>query len=168
MFIASTDYLKKYSIGIIYLKRIISLVALYAGLATASANAQTTARLVVDSIPPTYVPNRVWDTKHKRFIAFESMLADVLFLGEQRDDPATHRLEAATLEGLARRRGSVVLAMEMFERDVQPSLDDYLAGRSTEGDFLARSRPWPRYRADYRPLVEFARAWKGPGVAGDG
>lgn len=172
MFIASTDYLKKYSIGIIYLKRIISLVALYSGLATASANAQTPARLVVDSIQPSYIPHRVWDTKHKRFVDFESMLADVtgadvLFLGEQHDDRATHRLEAATLEGLARRRGNVVLAMEMFERDVQPSLDDYLAGRSTEGDFLARSRPWPRYGADYRPLVEFARAWKWPVVASD-
>src|SRR3974377_370665 len=89
-----------------------------------------------DSLRPSYVPQRVWDTHHKKFIDFESMLADAaaadaLFLGEQHDDPATHRLEAATLEGLARRRGNLVLAMEMFERDVQPTLDDYLAGRSS-------------------------------------
>jgi uncharacterized iron-regulated protein len=124
------------------------------------------------SAQATYVPNRVYDTHAKRFVDFEVMLADVmsadvLFLGEQHDDPGTHRLEAATLEGLARRRSNVVLAMEMFERDVQPSLDDYLAGRVAETDFLAVSRPWPRYASDYRPLVEFARLWKWPVIASD-
>ena len=148
-----------------------SLVALYIGLAAAIPSPDL-ARPTVDSTPSSYVPQRVYDTHHKRFIDFESMLAaaigaDVLFLGEQHDDPATHRLEADTLEGLARRRGNVVLAMEMFERDVQPLLDNYLAGRLTEVDFLAKSRPWPRYATDYRPLVEFARAWKWPVVASD-
>jgi hypothetical protein len=114
----------------------------------------------------------VYDTHRREFIDFESMLsslsnADVLFLGEQHDDPATHRLETATLEGLARRRGNIVLAMEMFERDVQPQLDSYLTGRTSEADFLATSRPWPRYATDYRPLVELARALKWPVVASD-
>jgi uncharacterized iron-regulated protein len=149
-----------------------SLVALYLGLATVITPSQEFGRTAADSVPPSYVPQKVYDTHHKRFIDFESMLADaggadVLFLGEQHDDPATHRLEAATLEGLARRRGNVVLAMEMFERDAQPSLDGYLAGHLTEPDFLGRSRPWPRYATDYRPLVEFARAWKWPVIASD-
>jgi uncharacterized iron-regulated protein len=124
------------------------------------------------TVPASYVPNRVYDTHRREFIDFESMLssvtsADILFLGEQHDDPGTHRLEAATLEGLARRRGNLVLAMEMFERDVQPSLDNYLAGRATEADFLAKSRPWPRYSTDYRPLVELAHASKWPVIASD-
>ena len=149
-----------------------SLVALYLSIATVAMPSPEFGRPAGDSVPPSYVPQRVYDTRHKRFIDFETMLADasgadVLFLGEQHDDPATHRLEAATLEGLARRRGNVVLAMEMFERDVQPSLDSYLAGRLSESDFLGRSRPWPRYATDYRPLVEFARAWKWPVVASD-
>jgi uncharacterized iron-regulated protein len=119
-----------------------------------------------------YVPNRVYDTHRREFIDFETMLsrashADVLFLGEQHDDPGTHRLEAAALEGLARRRGNIVLAMEMFERDVQPALSDYLAGRAAEADFLANSRPWPRYSSDYRPLVELARASSWPVIASD-
>ncbi|MFI5246287.1 MAG: ChaN family lipoprotein, partial [Gemmatimonadales bacterium] len=149
-----------------------SLFVLFFSVTAGTAPAPELARPAADSAPPSYVPQRVYDTHHKRFIDFEAMLAnatgaDVLFLGEQHDDPATHRLEAATLEGLARRRGNIVLAMEMFERDVQPSLDNYLAGRSTETDFLARSRPWPRYATDYRPLVEFARAGKWPVVASD-
>ena len=126
-----------------------------------------------DSVPAAaYVPHRVYDTKHKRFTDFESMLADIssadiAFLGEQHDDPGTHRLEAATLEGLARRRSNVVVALEMFERDAQPQLDRYLAGAIAEKDFVATSRPWPRYATDYRPMVEFAKAWKWPVIAGN-
>jgi uncharacterized iron-regulated protein len=55
----------------------------------------------------------------------------------------------------------------MFERDVQPLVDSYLVGSIPETAFLAGARPWPRYRTDYRPLVEFARAWKWPVVAGN-
>ncbi len=110
-----------------------------------------------------YIPQRVYDSGEKRFSDFEAMLADVakievLFVGEQHDDPATHRIERAILESLARRRGNIVVAMEMFERDVQTSLDNYFAGRLSEEAFLKLARPWPRYATDYRPLVEFARA----------
>jgi uncharacterized iron-regulated protein len=125
-----------------------------------------------DSISETYTPHRVYDTRRRRFIDLESMLAalvysDAIFLGEQHDDPGTHRLEAATLEGLTRRRGNIVLALEMFERDVQGSLNDYLAGRMSEESFLASARPWARYRSDYRPMVEFAKRYRWPVVAGN-
>jgi uncharacterized iron-regulated protein len=120
-----------------------------------------TAQAVHPPIPG-YIPQRVYDSNEKRYGDFESMLlelsrADVVFVGEQHDDPATHRLERAILEGLARRRGDILVALEMFERDVQTSLDDYLAGRVSEEDFLHNSRPWPGYLSDYRPLVELAR-----------
>jgi uncharacterized iron-regulated protein len=119
-----------------------------------------------------YVPQRVYDTRRKGFSDFETMLADlaradVVFLGEQHDDPNTHRLELDVLEGLTRRRVPLALALEMFERDVQPLLDQYLAGTITEDQFLAGSRPWPRYASDYRPLVEFAKAHHIPVIASD-
>ncbi|HZS05985.1 MAG TPA: ChaN family lipoprotein [Blastocatellia bacterium] len=120
-----------------------------------------------------YTPQRVFNTGEKKFSDFEAMLADlaradVIFVGEQHDDPATHRLERAILEGLLRRRGaSVVVVLEMFERDVQPVLDDYLAGKISEEEFLKNSRPWPHYATDYRPLVEFARAHGWRVVAGN-
>ncbi len=108
-----------------------------------------------------YVPERVYHSGRATFTDFEVMLADiatadVAFLGEQHDDPNTHRLELAVLEGLARRRSFVILSLEMFERDVQEKLDHYAEGHLPEADFLAASRPWPRYQTDYRPLVEFA------------
>lgn len=115
----------------------------------------------------TYVPERVFLSDKKRFTDFEAMLADlqmadVVFVGEQHDDPNTHRLELAVMDGLARRRGSIILSLEMFERDVQATLDAYLAGTITEEEFLKQSRPWPRYKTDYRGLVELAkdRGWQ--------
>jgi len=91
---------------------------------------------------------------------------DVIFLGETHTDETTHRVELAVYEGMLERRdGDVVLAMEMFERDVQPALDDYLAGRTGERDFLERARPWGNYRTGYRPLIERARSAGVPVVA---
>lgn len=117
-----------------------------------------------------YVPQRVFDTRQKGFADFESMLvdlarADAVFVGEQHDDPNSHRLELAIVEGLTRRGVPVVVAMEMFERDVQGALDQFAGGAMTEAQFLTASRPWPRYATDYRPIVEFARVHKLPLVA---
>ena len=113
-----------------------------------------------------YVPQRVFDSTALQFSDFESMVAavakaDVVFVGEQHDDPNTHRLERALLEALARRRGDVVLSLEMFERDVQDRLDQFRSGTLPETDFLASSRPWPRYATDYKALVDLAveRQW---------
>lgn len=115
-----------------------------------------------------YIPHRV--ARGKSFTDFESMLqqlarADAVFLGEQHDDRGTHALQLAVLEGLARRNVKVVLSLEMFERDVQPALDAYLAGTTPESAFLASSRPWPNYGPDYRPLVELAKASGWPVIA---
>jgi uncharacterized iron-regulated protein len=95
----------------------------------------------------------------------QAAMSDIVFFGEQHDDPETHFAEFALLEGIGRHRDRVVLSLEMFERDVQPMLDDYLAGRMSEADFLEKSRPWPRYATDYRPLVMLAKARGWPVVA---
>ena len=117
-----------------------------------------------------YVPERVFDTRRREFTDFEAMLADlaradVALVGEQHDDPNTHRLEAAMLQGLLRRNVALTVSLEMFERDTQAALDSYLAGSMAEEDFLKGSRPWPRYATDYRPLVELARAHRWPVLA---
>jgi uncharacterized iron-regulated protein len=88
--------------------------------------------------------------------------ADLVVFGEQHDDPETHRAEAELLDAIGRTGRPIVVSLEMFERDVQPVVDEYLAGRATEGDFLARSRPWERYATDYRRLIQMAkdRRWR--------
>jgi uncharacterized iron-regulated protein len=121
-------------------------------------------------MPSVYVPQRVYDTGQKAFTDFESMVAalaraDVVFVGEQHDDPGTHRLEAAILEGLKRRQASATVSLEMFDRDAQDVLDRYLTESIKEDEFLKAARPWPRYATDYRPLVELAKANGWPVVA---
>lgn len=95
--------------------------------------------------------------------------ADVLLLGEHHDDPAAHALELAVLDAASAPGASrpVALSLEMFDRDVQPVLDEYLAGLVREKDLHAAARPWPNYGADYRPLVELARTRKLPVLAAD-
>ncbi len=92
--------------------------------------------------------------------------ADVVFVGEQHTDPAAHAFELQLLTGLHTRVGKrLTLGLEMFERDVQPALDDYTQGKTTEAVFLKAARPWSNYAADYRPLVELARAHAVPVLA---
>lgn len=88
-----------------------------------------------------------------------SAKADVVFLGEIHTDETTHRLQLWILMQLAAARGGeVVLAMEQFERDSQAAIDEYLAGSIDEPTFRKRARLWANYDADYRPLIEFAKA----------
>jgi len=57
--------------------------------------------------------------------------------------------------------------MEMFERDVQYVLDEYLASEIGEEHLLSSGRSWRSYRTDYRPLIEYAKEHKIPVVAGN-
>ncbi len=97
--------------------------------------------------------------------------ADVVFLGEQHDDPVGHAIEAEVFRRVyAAYSGQrhLNLSMEMFERDVQIVVNEYLNSLITEKQFLDASRPWGNYKTDYRPLVEFAKEKKLPVIAANG
>jgi uncharacterized iron-regulated protein len=111
-------------------------------------------------------------------ILHASLAADVVFLGETHSDRVGHALKLDVLRRLLDRSRAaavaepasagarpVVLSLEMFERDVQYVLDEYLAGLIGEDHFLKSSRPWLHYATDYRPLVELARERGTPVVA---
>ena len=91
---------------------------------------------------------------------------DVVFFGEFHDQGELHQAESDLLKAMHKLQGDkLALSMEMFEADNQPRLDSFLAGSLSEDDFLAASRPWPNYRTDYAPLVNFAKENKMPVVA---
>ena len=88
---------------------------------------------------------------------------DVVFLGENHDDATAHGLQLEIFKRAVEKYSAqrkVVLSLEMFERDVQIVLDEYLKNLITEKKFLDDSRPWGNYKTDYRPLIELAKEQK--------
>lgn len=85
---------------------------------------------------------------------------NVLFYGEQHTDVITNNVQFLLLQMVYEKYGiSTTLSMEMFDRDVQYILDEYLIGRIKEGYFIKDSKCWGNYK-DYRPMVEFAKEKK--------
>ena len=152
-------------------------IAASAGAAWAGGNCamQQVARMTGAEPGETQPPLRIFDLRDGEAdavrISYNGMLAvlaeaDVVFLGEQHDDPASHHMEWRILRDLTKMHsGCQALSLEMFERDTQRTLNAYLRGELTEDEFLAASRPWPNYPADYRPLIELAKAEGLPVVA---
>ena len=76
---------------------------------------------------------------------------DVVLIGEEHDDAASHRLESDITYNLVESRGAWLdLGMEMFERDVQDSLSWFRSqgGGRTDGDLKqfmmqALATSWP-------------------------
>jgi uncharacterized iron-regulated protein len=88
---------------------------------------------------------------------------DVVFLGENHDDGVAHALQLEIFKRAIEKYGAerkMALSMEMFERDVQTEIDEYLKDLITEQHFLSSARPWGNYKTDYRPLVELAKEKK--------
>jgi uncharacterized iron-regulated protein len=93
---------------------------------------------------------------------------DVVFLGENHDDATAHALQLQIFKSTIEKYGKdrkVALSMEMFERDVQTIVNEYLNNLISESHFLLSSRPWNNYKQDYRPLVEAAKEQKLPVIA---
>lgn len=121
---------------------------------------------------------RIYDATGKA-ASMEDVIAafdriEVVCVGELHDDSVAHLFEAELLRRAVERYSSndakikkrpLALSLEMFERDVQIVLDEYLRGLVSERHFLLSSRPWNNYQKDYRPLVELAREKNLPVIA---
>ena len=85
---------------------------------------------------------------------------DVIFVGEVHDDRTAHALQESLFQRIVESTGdrTVALSLEMFERDVQPVLNEYLAGAISETHFVDDARAWQNYATAYHPMVERAKA----------
>lgn len=133
-------------------------------LALASTHAQE-SRLQ----PPVYriVHSRTLKELTLTQLADELAKQDVVYFGELHDNVAGHQVYAELAKLLADRRPDLIISMEMFERDVQGVVNDYLRDRIDEASFLKHSRPWKDYQRDYKPLIELARERKLDVIAGN-
>lgn len=82
---------------------------------------------------------------------------DVLFFGEEHDDSIAHRIQATLYEHLLDAYTDVTLSMEMFERDAQLVVDEFLGDHITEAKLKAEGKAWNNY-ADYAPIVNLAKS----------
>src|SRR3989339_1159420 len=84
--------------------------------------------------------------------------ADIVFFGEQHNDPIAHWLQLEVTKSLFElKKENLVLGAEMFESDNQLIMDEFLSGIINEKKFEDEVRLWPNYKTDYRPLVRFAK-----------
>jgi uncharacterized iron-regulated protein len=75
--------------------------------------------------------------------------ARVLFIGETHDQLDHHRIQITLIQELLRKGKTVVVAMEMFQRSQQPTLDRWSEGLLTEDQFL-KDIDWDRtWAMDY-------------------
>lgn len=105
---------------------------------------------------------KIYDVKKQKTVTLDDIVADmhtndVLFFGEDHNDSIGHYLEAEIFKKLDMAYPQkTALSLEMFHTDVQPEVDEYLAGVISEKNFIKEGRAWGNYK-DYRPLIEYAK-----------
>ena len=105
-------------------------------------------------------PYQIYNSKGKK-ITFEKMVKelqklDLILFGEFHDNSIVHWLQLKTVKALVDKK-PLILGMEMFERDNQVYLNEYLSGKLSEEDFAKSARLWNNYKTDYKPIVDFAK-----------
>lgn len=83
---------------------------------------------------------------------------DVVFFGENHNSSINHWLQLKITEALfEKKNGQLILGAEMFERDNQAQLNQYLSGKFDAKTLRDSARLWNNYATDYKPLVDFAK-----------
>lgn len=102
-------------------------------------------------------------TSEGRSVKWEKVIkkvsdSDVILFGELHNDPIAHWLQLRLVKDLPGvLEGELIVGAEMFERDNQLILDEYLNGLIDEKRFESAARLWPNYKTDYKPALSFAR-----------
>lgn len=83
---------------------------------------------------------------------------DVVFFGENHNSSINHWLQLKITQALYEKKNAqIILGAEMFERDNQAPLNQYLEGKIDAKTLKDSARLWNNYATDYQPLVDFAR-----------
>lgn len=93
-------------------------------------------------------------------LARQLATTEVVFVGEEHTNAEAHAVQLAVLRALADSGRAVTVAVEMLPWTQQAVLDEWVAGRLTEDEFLARSgwyASWGHHWNYYREIFAFAR-----------
>lgn len=81
---------------------------------------------------------------------------DLVFFGELHNNPICHWLQMEFSKSIMAER-NLQIGVEMFERDNESDLQQYLNGSLSKTDADTLIRFWNNYETDYQPLLEFAK-----------
>lgn len=114
---------------------------------------------------PAYV---LYNSKGKK-VSYKKLVkqaekSNVVFFGEIHNSAITHWLQLELTKELGE-SNELVLGAEMFERDNQDELNDYLSGKIDAEELDSTARLWSNYATDYAPLVNYAKENKLPFIA---
>ena len=101
--------------------------------------------------------NAQWQKTSLTKVVDELTQVDVIFIGEYHGNHASHLLQTQLFSELYKRKSELILTLEMFNRDQQGILNDYIDGFIGEKTLINDAPAWPNYKASYRPSVEFAK-----------
>lgn len=94
----------------------------------------------------------------------------VIFVGETHDRLDHHLNQLDIIRRTYENSRELAIGMEFFQQPFQPALDDYIAGKIDEKEFLRKSEYFQRWRVDYRyyrPIIRYAKENKIPLLALD-
>lgn len=84
--------------------------------------------------------------------------ADIVFFGEEHDNPVAHWFELELTKDLYKTAGkNLILGAEMMETDNQKQVNEYLKDSINYKKFKKEARLWPNFKTDYKPLMDFAK-----------
>lgn len=106
-------------------------------------------------------------TSQQRIIK-QLQAAKIIYLGETHDSESDHQQQLAIIQALFKHKPQISIGMEMFQSQMQPLLDRYLAGKITATELYEQSEfdnrwgyPWEYYA----PILEFAKTNRLPVIA---
>jgi uncharacterized iron-regulated protein len=94
--------------------------------------------------------------------------AQVIYVGEIHNDPASHRYEIELITALAKHRIRFAVGWEMFSQEQQPLLDSFDRRKLTQAELLDHTgfnRSWAIYSDDYARILELTQKLKIQNIA---
>ncbi len=90
---------------------------------------------------------------------------ELILFGEYHNNPISHWLQLEVAKAIFDKEIPLVIGAEMFERDNEVQLQQYLSGNLSKKEFSEQVRLWSNYATDYEPLLLFAKEKQIPYVS---
>ena len=136
----------KYKINHVYMRLFLSGLIFFFSLASSYGQGNPNYKL--------YLSNGKRITYKKLIKKLNS--ANIILLGEIHNNPIVHWLTLEISKSL-NVKNNLILGSEIFERDNEMFLQQYLNKLIDYNELDTLARLWPNFETDYKPLVDYAR-----------